>query len=325
MNPRVLILQLHVENPVLVLVRIPCAFIWLYQFPFWMDIDLLRLDSSKGIGALWCWCLRRTCGTDLTFGIEWRCNKHFQVWKQNWTLLEQENPRSQKTHSESEGSSMTVIASSDYAQPGSKNLSVNHLRPVLLLWHLLRLLSLSIKAVQVQFLSVNSISVCPAKSTGNFAVALAAPVKAKRASVWLQEREQQILGMNVEQILEQDSFGPDKHSIWPMSVARIRTRRRRSLTSPFPVPARVTLSTLSWPRSTIALTPLFKEPMSAKTGNPEIQDQPSRLGTSLASFLSQLSNPKLSLNRHSAFNSFANSIQEWNQEWKGIDSLRQGN
>lgn len=48
------------------------------------------------------------------------------------------------------------------------------------------------------------------------------------------------------------------------------------------------------------------------------------LGTSLASFLSQLSNPKLSLNRHSAFNPFANSIQEWNQEWKGIDSLRQG-
>ena len=218
------------------------------------------------------------------------------------------------------------------SQAKSKNLSVNHLRPVLLLWHLLRLLSLSIKAVQVQFLSVNSISVCPAKSTGNFAVSLAAPVKAKRASVWLQEREQQILGMNVEQILEQDSFvrTPDKHSIWPMSVARIRTRRRRSLTSP---PARVTLSTLSWPRSTIALTPLFKEPMSAKTGNPafllrgnpEIQDQPSRLGTSLASFLSQLSNPKLSLNRHSAFHSFANSIQEWNQEWKGIDSLRQGN
>lgn len=101
------------------------------------------------------------------------------------------------------------------SQAKSKNLSVNHLRPVLLLWHLLRLFSLSIKAVQVQFLSVNSISVCPAKSTGNFAVALAAPVKAKRASVWLQEREQQILGMNVEQILEQDSFvrTPDKHSI----------------------------------------------------------------------------------------------------------------
>jgi len=58
------------------------------------------------------------------------------------------------------------------SQAKSKNLSVNHLRPVLLLWHLLRLLSLSIKAVQVQFLSVNSISVCPAKSTGNFAVAL---------------------------------------------------------------------------------------------------------------------------------------------------------
>lgn len=52
--------------------------------------------------------------------------------------------------------------------------------------------------------------------------------------------------------------------------------------------------------------------MSAKTGNPafllrgnpEIQDQPSRLGTSLASFLSQLSNPKLSLNRHSALSGF---------------------
>lgn len=36
------------------------------------------------------------------------------------------------------------------------------------------------------------------------AVALAAPVKAKRASVCKQEREQQILGMNVEQILEQE-------------------------------------------------------------------------------------------------------------------------
>jgi len=35
-------------------------------------------------------------------------------------------------------------------------------------------------------------------------VALAAPVKAKRASVCKQEREQQILGMNVEQILEQE-------------------------------------------------------------------------------------------------------------------------
>lgn len=124
------------------------------------------------------------------------------------------------------------------SQAKSKNLSVNHLRPVLLLWHLLRLLSLSIKAVQVQFLSVNSISVCPAKSTGNFAVALAAPVKAKRASVWLQEREQQILGMNVEQILEQDSFvrTPDKHSIWPMSVARIRTKKKKVLNKPFPCP-----------------------------------------------------------------------------------------
>ena len=106
-----------------------------------------------------------------------------------------------------------------------------------------------------------------------------------------------------------------------MSVARIRTKKKKVLNKPFPCP-RKSHSFDAFLTTVDTLTPLFKEPMSAKTGNPafllrgnpEIQDQPSRLGTSLASFLSQLSNPKLSLNRHSAFNSFANSIQEWNQE-----------